>query len=202
VIISHKYRFIFIKTGKTAGTSIETYLSQHCGDDDILTPFGIEEEGHLARNHTGFKNHMPAYKIREIVSDEIWNSYFKFCVERNPWDKSLSHYHFVIKRFGLSLSIDQYLAGGRNSINYPKYTDPSNPNKLIVDRVISYENLSEELGEVFEKLGVPFDGSLGIRAKGNYRTDRRPYKVVLTRNQKKAIAKKYAQEIKLFGYKF
>lgn len=31
MIVSHRYRYIFIKTKKTAGTSIEIALSRHCG---------------------------------------------------------------------------------------------------------------------------------------------------------------------------
>src|SRR5207248_8898002 len=40
----------------------------------------------------------------------IWNSYFKFCVDRNPWDKVLSHYHMHAYRLGGALSLDQYFA--------------------------------------------------------------------------------------------
>jgi len=43
MIILHIHKFIFIKTRKTAGTSIEIFLSQFCGKDDILTPIGEGE---------------------------------------------------------------------------------------------------------------------------------------------------------------
>lgn len=44
MIISHKYRYIFLKTNKTAGTSVEIALSRFCGPDDIITPITPEDE--------------------------------------------------------------------------------------------------------------------------------------------------------------
>ena len=44
MIISHKYKFIFLKTTKTAGTSVEISLSRFCGDDDIITPIDFADE--------------------------------------------------------------------------------------------------------------------------------------------------------------
>ncbi len=44
MIASRKHGFIFIKTMKTAGTSIELALSTVCGPDDILTPIGVEHD--------------------------------------------------------------------------------------------------------------------------------------------------------------
>lgn len=44
MIISHRHRFIFLKTGKAAGTSIELFLSRFLGPDDIATPVSAEDE--------------------------------------------------------------------------------------------------------------------------------------------------------------
>ena len=44
MIVSHKYKFIFLKTRKTVGTSIEIALSRFCGEQDIITPITPEDE--------------------------------------------------------------------------------------------------------------------------------------------------------------
>jgi len=70
-------------------------------------------------------------------------------------------------RVGGDLSLDQYFARGKFPINYPRYTDPSG-SRIIVDRVVRYENLTDELGEIFARLNVPFEGSLGVRKKRSF----------------------------------
>ncbi|MEJ5255883.1 MAG: hypothetical protein WHS89_11075 [Acidimicrobiales bacterium] len=51
MIVSHQHRFIFMKTRKTAGTSVEVFLSSIAGDDAIVTPFGVAEGiDHAPRN--------------------------------------------------------------------------------------------------------------------------------------------------------
>src|SRR5713101_3338128 len=229
MILSHKYKFIFIKTAKTASTSIEVFLSKHCGPQDIVTPIVPPLERHQPRNYEGFinpipeilerrgklfpvlhhtmtscrkfYNHMPAREVKNRVPAKVWNGYFKFCVERNPWDKVLSHYHMHAAREGGSLSLDQYLARGRFPINYFRYTDDSGT-RIIVDRVLRYENLIAELGEVFSQLNIPFNGTIGIAAKSEYRTDRRPYQQVLNDEQRRIVENAFAREIELHGYRF
>jgi len=229
MILSHKYKFIFIKTAKTAGTSIEVFLTNLCGPKDIVTPIVPPVEGHQPRNYEGlinpipeilqrpgkivsvlqhtinsrekFYNHMPASEVRNRVPADVWNSYLKFCVERNPWDKVLSHYHMHAAREGGSLSLDEYLARGRFPINYFRYTDCSG-RKIIVDRVLRYENLLPELGEVFSQLNIPFDGALGVAAKSEYRSDRRPYQEIFNEEQRKIVEEAFAKEIELHGYRF
>src|SRR5213594_2254290 len=229
MILSHRYEFIFIKTAKTADTSIEVFLSKYCGPADVLTPVTPPIEGHQPRNYEGFinpipeilerpgkffsalrhtmisrtkfYNHMPAREVKQRVLVDVWNGYFKFCVERNPWDKVLSHYHMHAAREGGGLSLDEYLARGRFPINYFRYTDRSG-RRMIVDRILHYENLVAELSEVFSQLKIPFAGTLGVTAKSRYRSDRRPYQEVFNDEQQRIVEKAFAKEIKLHGYRF
>jgi len=49
MIVSYLHNFIFIKTKKTGGSSVEMMLAPHCGLDDIITPLGNQAE--LARGN-------------------------------------------------------------------------------------------------------------------------------------------------------
>lgn len=229
MIISHKYRFIFLKTRKTAGTSIEVFLSQCCAENDVVTPIYPHVAPHVPRNHRGiwnplwefldnrghgfkttlsmlakrdrFYNHIPARTVRSRVSNKVWRGYFKFCVERNPWDKTISYYHHLRKHASCGdLTFDQYLSSGDFCLNYPVYTDARG--HVIVDRVLKYESLMDQLGEVFGDLGVPFQGTLGVNAKSDTRTDRRPYQEILSSEQREIITRAFAKEIEMHGYTF
>jgi len=194
-----------------------------------LTPIEPPVEGHQPRNYRGsinpipeilerpgkifsalrhsiasrekFYRHMPALEVRKRVPRDVWKSYFKFCVERNPWDKVVSHYHMHAAREGGSLSLDEYLARGRFPINYFRYTDRSG-RKIIMDRILRYENLTADLSEVFAQLNIPFDGTLGVAAKSEYRTDRGPYQEVFNAEQRTIVEKAFAKEIELHSYRF
>jgi hypothetical protein len=122
-------------------------------------------------------------------------------VERNPWDKVLSHYHMHAARERDALSLDEYLARGRFPVNFFRYTDRSG-RKVIVDRIIRYENLLSELAETFAQLKIPFDGTLDVAAKSEYRANRRPYQEIFSEEQRKLIDKAFAKEVELHGYRF
>lgn len=202
MVISHRHKFIFIKTTKTAGTSLEVFLSNVCGDEDVFTPIIPHVEPHRPRNFEsqGFFNHMPGQQIARLISPEIWDNYFKFCVERNPWDKTLSHYHMVKNYSKTPLSLGKYFQEKFFPKDFPKYTNKKG--KILVDKIIRYETLDQELSSLFADLGIPFNGTLGIWAKSTYRTDYRNYREVLTSQQAAEIAFFFSQEINLLGYEF
>lgn len=73
MIICHRYRFIFIKTRKTAGSSVEIALSRFCGKGDVVTPLSAErgeEELRQAEGGYGPANH--AKPVREHRGLKEW----------------------------------------------------------------------------------------------------------------------------------
>jgi hypothetical protein len=229
MIVSHRHRFVFIKTAKTAGSSLEVFLASLCGPDDIVTPLTPPEEGHKPRNHSGLFNplrelfvgdsvsraqtfrdwwkaspywsHLPARLALHRLDADCWKGYYKFCVERNPWDKTLSHYHMINTMRGGGLEFDAYLRKNKFCWNYPIYTDWDNQT-LLVDRILRYESLDADLAEVCDRLGLSFPGSLQPRCKSLLRKDKRHYREVYSELQAATIKAAFSQEIHLHGYEF
>lgn len=228
MIISHKYRFIFVKTVKTAGTSIETYLSPLCGEEDVVTPIFPAEKAHQPRNYKQrwncyseladrsarakvklvadwikarpYRNHSTAMEIKARSAPEIWRDYTTFCVERNPWDKTISHYYMCKSRSNPPKDFEEYIARGRFCLNYPNYCDEHG--NVLVDKVLRFENLETELASLFTKLNIPFEKGLNVNAKGSIRKDKRGYRELYTRERRELIGNVFAKEIALFGYEF
>jgi hypothetical protein len=214
MIISHQHKFIFIKTKKTAGTSVEIALSAICGDDDIITPITAEDEitrqavgGRGPQNHVVngiplFYNHIPARDVRALIGAPMWDEYFKFCFERNPWDKVISWYFWeqaAEPRLPLSEFIQSGWAaqvGGPGGFDL--YTIDG---QIAVDRVCRYENLDGELARIRDELKLPALPDLP-RAKARFRQDRRHYREILGATDAMTIANHFAREIAAFGYRF
>ena len=229
MIISHKYKFIFLKTQKTAGTSIEIALSKYCCENDIITPISSYDEPKrveygsrgpqnflvpysryscrdwakslVERKRRRFYNHIPAFDVRRWIGEEIWNSYYKFCFERNPWDKAVSLYSFWTALSKSQISFEEFLWEKEvlsNFSNYPIYTIN---NELVVERVCRFENLNQEIKDIALKIGLPGVPVLP-KAKVGFRKDKRPYQEIIGEKERELIQSQCQKEIDLFGYTF
>lgn len=194
MIVSHKYKFIFVKTTKTAGTSIQYDLSKHMGRDDIVSPIVPHIKGYKERNFKQYpkhvlRSHSTATEIKKVVGESVFEEYFKFCVEREPVDKCVSHYSMHKDKFE---SFDAYIERGVFPIDVEKYTD-LNSDELMVDKIIRYENLEDEFNELMLQLHIPCN--LVSRAKGRSRVN-----VDVTDSQRDMIYSAFYNSNKFSGY--
>ena len=229
MIISHEYRYIFLKTNKTAGTSVEIALSGFCGPEDVITPILPTDEA--KRSEMGFRgpqnfdipftrysakdwaallvkgkrrrfyNHIPASRVRNYVDRTVWDSYFKFCFERNPWDRLVSMYYWRCKREPRP-TIGEFLASETALIlkqnGHDVYTIDG---QVAVDRICRFENLTEEMERIRNELGMP--AQLAIpRTKSGFRKDKRSYRDILSEGERAQIADLFREEIDLLGYEY
>lgn len=228
MIVSHKYRFIFIKTRKTAGTSIEIALSSICGDKDIITAISPEDEivrkelGYCSaqnfiipfknystmdfvsliknRRRLKFYNHMSASEMKKYLGEDIWNSYYKFTFDRNPFDKIVSLYFWRSrnKEYG---NMNNFLKT-TGLLNFKSY-DLYSINKLVaVDKVYKYEELNEALIDISMKIGLSNKLKLPeYRSKSSTRKNK-SYKDILDKDAIKIIKIAFAREIELLNYNY
>jgi len=227
MIISHQHKFIFIKTEKTAGTSIEIALSKFCGPDDIITPIGRADDakrrelGHRgpqnylipfskysrndfiralsAKERLRFYNHAGAGFIKRYLDKDTWRSYFTFAFERNPWDKVLSWYHWRYKSDPRPSITDFVQSREANIIKgFELYTLDS---EIVVDRVFFYEQLAEAMEEISRRVGLP-ETPILPSAKAGHRSDKRHYRDVLSDEDRRKVEQVYAREIAYFKYEW
>lgn len=145
-----------------------------------------------------YYNHIPAARVKELVGEEIWNSYYKFCVVRNPWDRLASRYHWERARQSRDIDMNVLLDSKHPEENVRIY---SIDGEIAVDRICRYESLLDDLNDVCRYLGVPFDGQLP-QAKSGHRPKNQHYRDLFTPDHVKTIRQRCAREIEWFGYEY
>lgn len=221
MLVSHRHRFIYTKTLKTAGTSVEAYFERFCMADGEWAMSHARNEYVSKEGIVGFRgpnmpvnckwwNHMSAELIKAGVGEEIWNDYFKFCVIRNPYDKVVSAFYFFRKQSGVPaehgdlnrqrFEFEQWLASGvQIPVDRNKYLING---KFGLDEVVRYETLAADLEKVCARLGLPWEPALlptfksGVRPKGANAVD------LYTDRTRKVIERVFAFELDFFGYSF
>ena len=232
MIVSHQHRFVFIKTRKTAGTSIEIALAEHCGPADIITPIDEVDEqirrelGHrgpqnfelrqpvsglgglisslFGRNVVRHYNHATASLIRARIGPQSYDSYRKFCVVRNPWDRAVSLYFWRKNRPG-SEKLDEEMSFAEFVRDTPAdvLSDAhifTIDGAAAVDRFVRYENLAEDLTTALAELGLP---AIDLPwAKSGTRETKDHYSWIYDDESEARIRELCAWEIDNLGYEF
>jgi hypothetical protein len=154
-------------------------------------------------------NHMPAAVIRDRVGQAIWNDYFKFCGIRNPFDKLVSYWWFVMAPEERRLHQQQDFEEIRSI--FSKWAVAYSPTvadrhtymidgSVCVDFFIRYEKLLEGIKEVCRRVSYPYRPERIGRYKSGYRTDERHFGDYYERPAIEAVENVFGWELEYFGY--
>lgn len=215
MILSHKYRFIYIRCRKTASTSIELALSRVCGPYDVITPMLAPEDealrsqlgGHGPQNHLNFDGtsrfygHMPAAEVRLLAGEDVWASYYKWCVERHSWDKVISHYCRRHRDPATRPPLLTFLesGGAHRAVNFRLYTIGG---EVTVDHIVRYEHLALGLAQIAALLGLPAEVKALPRVNPQCHAHRPHYSAFYTLPERDFVEELFADEIALHGYRY
>lgn len=190
---SDEHKAIFIHIPKTAGISLKRTL-------------GVPEDvGHAD------------YLAFHAASPEKCRSYFKFAFVRNPWDRLLSAYSFLqaggIPKWDLFwrvqlmsgvTSFEEFVlerlenAVVNNALHFrPQYSFISDASGNVkMDFVGRFETIEADFAQVAERLGI--DPSLERLNESEHAS----YQAAYTPAMSEVVARLYARDIELFGYRF
>tara|TARA_B100001057_G_scaffold497548_1_gene601982 strand:+ start:7690 stop:8262 length:573 start_codon:yes stop_codon:yes gene_type:complete len=188
MIISPKYKFVFIANTKTGSTSIHKTLL-NCVKDKNL----IDESSFILGD-----KHLSCRKLLEQRPQ--YKNYFKFAFVRNPWDRVVSWYFFCkrsdyIKRNTSDISFKEFLNTKLNVWATP------NQNQYEFTKCCNYigryENIQEDFNIICDKIKIP-QQKLPHKNASNHRH----YTEYYNEETREIIAKKYAKDIEYFNYEF
>ncbi|UWQ55696.1 hypothetical protein [Leisingera caerulea] len=219
MIICHPLKLIFIKTKKVGGTSFEIALSSFCDETSVITPISPNDEKTRAelgypgaQNHQqqvwpdgretaeAFYNHIPAAQAKSIIPQEIWDSYTKVTIWRDPYDAIISRYYWE-KADAAGIPFGKFVREFKGMLTENCHIAPlEGPDAL--DVYLRYEHLEEDIAA----LGIAglWERFSSLRAKGAFRPrSGADPDTLYTRHPGAAdvVAEQCAAEIRKFGYK-
>lgn len=212
MLVSHRNEFIFIKTHRSASTSIEVLLQPFCADDanwDIITheekqPMLIDKQGIIGyrgpaanRDSIIYHSHMSIGELTSLLGLETVNKYFKFCVIRDPWTRLVSAYmdfpssgrdfeRFVRERYHV----------------YDDWKLYTIDDQVAMDFVIRFDYLKSDLKKVLAKIGIHTKIINHMKEFKKTKEKRRglKWKSFYSKELNEFVQKNFEKEIANFGF--
>ena len=211
MLLSHNKKFYFIHVPKSAGMSVRQALLPFCIQSKrfwkAYDPIAHRVLGTLLgkkRDHIPYTKHVTAdAKLRACP---YLRGYFGFSFVRNPWDREVSLYHYILKSKGHHKKrivqnfsgFDEYIRwryGKGNERTQTRWTHDAQ-GKQLVNFIGRYENLTEDFKYICDKTGII--ATLG-RENVSQHEDYRSY---YSDETAAMVAILYKKDCEMFGYTF
>jgi|TARA_B110000305_G_scaffold159150_1_gene176017 hypothetical protein len=183
--ISHKHKFVFISVPKTGSTSVRSIIDPY---SDILS---------VNNRNSPYKHHTTALNLKKHFKSKgwDWNSYFKFSVARNPWDRRVSSWAYRLKKGEHNYNEFKDFVTCRPSTPQTNWLFNESGNSLM-DYIFKLED-PNGMNKVFERLSIP-----KVKLPHKNRNGHKHYTEYYDDETRQIVAEKYAKDIEYFNYEF
>lgn len=228
MIVSHRHRFIFLKTEKTASSSLARVFRDIAGEGDRLYPAERSVRRELLRSGgslagysfeakrggirrllpalSGLHRHAAAKDVRAFLGPDLFAQYVVITSERNPFDRQVSLYSHRMRgaadlaNFSRDTCSPLYNLMHYNRLdNWGIYTLDGS---VCADHVIRFESLHDDLAIVLRTLGLDPARHPLPHAKQSRGEGAPSYRTLYTDEARERVACWYRRELDHFGYAF
>lgn len=218
MLLSLKHNFLFVHTAKTGGTSVRAALSRYryagiYGPAAFIAHKLDQLTGH--RIGAKFPRHAHAIAAKEMLPRELYDRLFKFVFVRNPWDLQVSSFHHIRRErphlMGpyaddfdgfLRWKLDPtrpYQFHIDTSIELQSHYAVDLNGKVIVDFIGKYERLHDDFDTICKRIGIK---TPALPHKREAKDRKKDYRGYYTDETAEMVARHFAKDIELFGYRF
>jgi hypothetical protein len=197
-MISEAHRAIFIHIPKCAGISVRTVLSRWG-----FSPPRLNE--HVEDIRSGFYKHGTAERLRRHGDRALWESSFKFCVCRNPYDRLVSGWTFCRANQNLNVDFPYFVRYMRTFDAFSIVWHCLLPQRQhividdipVVDAVCRFETLDRDFEAIADRLNVTRP-TLPHRNRSRHR----PYRQYYTKELQDIVFERFKVDFEYFGYDY
>lgn len=212
--ISHKYKLIFLRTPKTASSSLSEFFIKNIPDpNSIYTPVEDSKlkgtlDGNIIKKYKrDFKYyHFTLQDLidEKLITEEQARTYKNIAVLRNPVDRQKSFYYFYRKwkSRGVPASLEQYNQWTPNGFfeNEPnsgiRQTDFLTLSNEIIGTYWLYESINDNISELMKSLNLEIKHPLPNH-KSDFRKNRNN-EITFDQNSMDKLLTVFEKDFKLY----
>lgn len=208
MLISDSHEFIFVRVRKTASSSMTSQLEPYLLPRPESRWSRIKSRAHIEKDYRKyrFRAHAEIGTAQRLIDPEQFARYFKFAIVRNPWDRLVSEYEYILKTESHGRHKKVVKLGG-----FDRFVDMQIPRRdayqlhalcgrdgqFLMDFVGKLETVDQNWKTICGRIGVPH----ADLPRKNVSVHR-PYSDYYSPQLRDKVAKYWAPEIRKFDYEF
>jgi len=205
MIISHSLKCIFIAIPKTATHAIRNGLRPYLSDKDEEQVGLFEKKQFSDPEIAEIKHgHITCQQLKKSIGEDTWNSYYKFSIVRNPFDRFVSYCAFMFKNnpsfhqnpqnFMHNVLLDEKQK--EHILFKPQHEFIfDQKDKLQIDYLGKYENLQTSFNHICNQIGIEKNKLIKINASKHL-----SYKNYYNKELKELVLEVYKKDFNLLNY--